>query len=772
MSELEKGADKVKIQEGGDEVEIQGDKEQTQATRMGESSKNSMAIPLLDDFDDWTEYEECIDMWQMTTKVDKKEQGAVLSMTIPVSSTKWGDNLRKGMFQVVKPRILGNNENGVQLILDYLREKLALTDECLKLDLFNKIQDYKRKAGQSIKEYVSEFDMIQNQCISAGLPWEDTILTFLLMRNAGMNEIEYKLIKSNLKISENAGKLYKAIKSRMLELLTNSLGDIVGKGGVASADVYLTEEHQEVLVAQGWKRPNKGGKYKGYNKVSTKYKPDHRYNDKSNHRQNQSDQRQNYQKQPMGANRLGIDGKRMQCIVCKSTFHLIANCPHATKSNKRSGASKNETYIVEIKREEEQEHLIEDNDTSDDESSEQEHLSDTVWYTAPEQKGQFLIEALGCGAFDTGCTASVAGEEWFKDFIAELSPERKADLEGPIKSGKTFMFGNQGTLSSGSMYRLPVLIRGEKHMIEVDIIKSNIPLLISRKEMSKLDISINNKNDTATMRGVPLPIMTTSAGHLIVDLLGRKQRVNMEKVFSVRLLEADEATQMKTLDKIHKQFGHRSKKAFVSVLKTAENWSPKFSGMIDKIIDGCEGCIMVKRNPDKPAVAMPMSTDFNQTVTMDLKIWKGKIILYMIDSFTRYTVATVIKKKEPEIIVNAMMDKWIQYFGKMDGILTDNGGEFSSHLMREVLSLLDILDHTTGAESPWSNGLCERNHALVDNILQSVMRDYQDLNIDQALTWAVVAKNSLTNHFGFSPYQLVFGRNPKLPNVTNDPPPS
>ena len=52
------------------------------------------------------------------------------------------------------------------------------------------------------------------------------------------------------------------------------------------------------------------------------------------------------------------------------------------------------------------------------------------------------------------------------------------------------------------------------------------------------------------------------------------------------------------------------------------------------------------------------------------------------------------------------------------------------------------------------------------------MRDYPDLSIEQALAWAVVAKNSLTNHFGFSPYQLVFGRNPKLPNVINDPPPS
>ena len=740
--------------------------------KMSESTKNTMAIPLLDDFDSWGEYEECIDLWKAMSKVDKKEQAAVLSMTIPVNSTKWGENLRKGMFQVVKPRTLANNENGISLILDYLREKLAPTDTCLKLDLYNKMEDYKRKPGQSIKEYVSEFEMIYNQCISAGLQWDDTIITFLLMRNAGMTELEVKLIKANLNLDENSGKLFKCIKSKMIDLLTNSLGDVVAKGGASAADAYLTEEQHEVLLTRGWKPPNKGGKYKGYNKVSTKEKPDHRYQNKSYYqKQNQPDHRHGAQKPVMGSNRIGIDGKRMQCMVCKSKFHLIADCPHATKTNKhrKQGANRNETYIVEIKRDE-QERLIDD-ESSEEDSSDQEQVSDAVWYTA-EQKGQFVRESLGCGAFDTGCTASVAGEEWFKDFIGELPDERKTKVEGPLKSGRTFMFGNQGTLSSGAMYRLPVKIRGENHMIEVDIIKSNIPLLISRKEMSKLDISINNKNDTATMRGVPLPIMTTSAGHLIVDLLGRKQRVNMEKVFSVQLLEADEDTQMKTLDKIHKQFGHRSKKAFVTVLKTAKNWTPKFSGMIDKIIDGCEGCIMVKRNPDRPAVAMPMSTDFNQTVTMDLKIWKGNIILYLIDSFTRYTVATVIRKKEPDMVVDAIMDKWIQYFGKMDGILTDNGGEFSSHLMREVLSILDVMDHTTGAESPWSNGLCERNHALVDNILQSVMRDYSELSIEQALTWAVVAKNSLSNHFGFSPFQLVFGKNPKLPNVVNDPPPS
>ena len=44
------------------------------------------------------------------------------------------------------------------------------------------------------------------------------------------------------------------------------------------------------------------------------------------------------------------------------------------------------------------------------------------------------------------------------------------------------------------------------------------------------------------------------------------------------------------------------------------------------------------------------------------------------------------------------------------------------------------------------------------------------LEID--LAWAVNAKNSLHKVYGYSPNQLVFGRNPNLPSVINDKPPA
>ena len=50
------------------------------------------------------------------------------------------------------------------------------------------------------------------------------------------------------------------------------------------------------------------------------------------------------------------------------------------------------------------------------------------------------------------------------------------------------------------------------------------------------------------------------------------------------------------------------------------------------------------------------------------------------------------------------------------------------------------------------------------------IRGSQHLNMDLTLAWCLNAKNSLANVHGFSPFQLVFGQNPKLPSTFTDKP--
>ena len=79
---------------------------------------------------------------------------------------------------------------------------------------------------------------------------------------------------------------------------------------------------------------------------------------------------------------------------------------------------------------------------------------------------------------------------------------------------------------------------------------------------------------------------------------------------------------------------------------------------------------------------------------------------------------------------------------------------------------------TGGAHAPWMNGLCERNHMTIDLCLEKIMFQYPKMNVHIALVWANNARNTMRNCNGFSPHQLVFGRNPNLPSVETDKLPS
>ena len=104
----------------------------------------------------------------------------------------------------------------------------------------------------------------------------------------------------------------------------------------------------------------------------------------------------------------------------------------------------------------------------------------------------------------------------------------------------------------------------------------------------------------------------------------------------------------------------------------------------------------------------------------------------------------------------------------MGSIMTDNGGEFSSDEMREVMSVLNVRVITTAAESPFQNGLCERVHAVTDMMLLKLEEENGKADSQTLLCWANMARNSLQMWNGYSSYHLVFGQNPSLPGIMTD----
>ena len=72
------------------------------------------------------------------------------------------------------------------------------------------------------------------------------------------------------------------------------------------------------------------------------------------------------------------------------------------------------------------------------------------------------------------------------------------------------------------------------------------------------------------------------------------------------------------------------------------------------IYRSCNTCKLYGKTPARPVISMPMATRFTEKVAMDLKSWKVKYILHMIDMFTRLSISVFINRKTPEEVVECL----------------------------------------------------------------------------------------------------------------------
>ena len=166
-------------------------------------------------------------------------------------------------------------------------------------------------------------------------------------------------------------------------------------------------------------------------------------------------------------------------------------------------------------------------------------------------------------------------------------------------------------------------------------------------------------------------------------------------------------------------------------------------------------------------VGLSLAKEFNDVIAMDLKPLNNMHILHLIDLSTRYSNAVVVRSKHKDVIVKNILQHWIALFGAPNKILSDNGGEFNNQELQDMSENLNVEILTMAAESPWSNGVCECHNAVIGDMVTKIVTETK-CPLEIALTWAVNAKNSLHNVYGYSPNQLVFGRNLNLPSVIND----
>ena len=332
----------------------------------------------------------------------------------------------------------------------------------------------------------------------------------------------------------------------------------------------------------------------------------------------------------------------------------------------------------------------------------------------------------------------MCGAKWFNNYITILSDTQIQNLK-KNENKKVFKFGGGEKLSLDS-YQLPANIGGKDIKKKVDVVDSDIPLLLSLKAMKKAKIKLDLEQDSAEILGQSILLNHTTSGHYCVPIAPSEVTIESVNVAFLKMCSPQE--RYNNYLKLHHQFAHPSNKKLVSLLQNASIWDDIYQTDLDQIKSTCEICIAYKSTPSRPVVSLPLANKFNQCVTMNLKQWNNKLILYLIDMWSQLTVAKFITQKKPQNIINTIMTHWVGAgYSIMDSILTDHGSEFTAQEIEEVASILNVNVLTTADESPLQNGFCECNHAVTDNMLLKLCEDYPNTTLDVLLSWAISAKN-------------------------------
>ena len=162
------------------------------------------------------------------------------------------------------------------------------------------------------------------------------------------------------------------------------------------------------------------------------------------------------------------------------------------------------------------------------------------------------------------------------------------------------------------------------------------------------------------------------------------------------------------------------------------------------------------------------STKPFQLVTMDVmgpvkkSVRGNKYMLVNVDQYSKWVDIFPMPDQEAKTVAEKFV-YFVADHGVPESVLTDQGTNFQSQFMEELYEILDIHKLRTTAYHPEGDGQSERLNRVIQIILASYV-DENESNWDLFIPLVKLAiRTSISATTGKMPFEIVYGRLPKLP---------
>ena len=222
------------------------------------------------------------------------------------------------------------------------------------------------------------------------------------------------------------------------------------------------------------------------------------------------------------------------------------------------------------------------------------------------------------------------------------------------------------------------------------------------------------------------------------------------------------------LEHVHDKAGHMGQDRTLTLLRPRCFW-PGMASDVKEHVRECARCVRRKHPVNQVAPLQNVfTTQPMELVCMDyltLETSKGGFenILVVTDHFTKYSQAYPTRNQTAKMTAQVLYNNFIVHYGFPARLHSDQGRNFESKVIKELCALGGIEKSLTTPYHPMGNGQCERFNRTLLEMLGT-------LETDQKVDWKtyvapLVHMYNSTQHdtTGFSPYYLLFGREPRLP---------
>ena len=374
---------------------------------------------------------------------------------------------------------------------------------------------------------------------------------------------------------------------------------------------------------------------------------------------------------------------------------------------------------------------------------------------------------------DSGASSTVCG----LSRLIEISSKYNLKMPSEFKSSnKTFRFGNQMTYKSIGSIVMKGTVRGRNEVstqavenlsFKVDIIRLELPLLISRSSLRSMGATLDFKLERFCLpNGFQSSLILSHSGHvsipwipndIVSDSLIDKssETIHIEE----QLPDYEEAVPLpvpSNIMKVHLHLGHADISTLVRIYRLAGHKIS--SSIIESALSSCS-CGKIGSVPQNPIVSRYLSEFPGQSIFLDVffptDLQKAPAVL-VVCSFSKFVCARFISNLSPRSIIGVLLHHWTVLFGMPEVIITDKGSHFCGSEWNSLCNTFSIgmVHAPTGAH--FQLGTAERQVGILKKAFRHIRQTEGSLWANQDLLAIVCSSRNITplSSSHFSPFML------------------